>query len=454
MQRIQEEANAPNWADDILELCKMNPMYFMAFRSYALLETYDEVVNTPVPFVHKYWFIPLFFVYVVGKFLVGVVLPKDTHVSGHVFCCTSTSSYRSDSFFDLVEFFDNSRTSATLYCTSDCQRKYQDQDRKSANIATIGSTFRNISPFAFFRGIPDLWRVNMMMAKLLEVERFRWKVVVFNVLLAEHVKYLGLRSSIREVKSFHTYSPMPYQLLAVENTRIFTHQHGIQATSGNRAMAIPKFAPVNYLVYGAFWVDNFSRKAHPESNIYPVGNPRFDRLVERRTERSSEIDLLFVSGSHILDRSDFDECEYRELVESVVGICSDQGWKLVIKLHPIEGPEYYESWGYEEYITDEDDIIDLLLCSDVAVTDVSTAFLESILVGTPMVVTQHTDMDLGLDGIDDIEGLTFPESLTQARKDILRLKGSIVSEAAISSSSIMEIGDTEARIERVVTATS
>jgi hypothetical protein len=168
------------------------------------------------------------------------------------------------------------------------------------------------------------------------------KKIAFNFLVVEFIKYRSIENTAEGIDSFHTFAPMPYQIKAISHENIYAYQHGIENDEGTRAMAIPQYAPISYFVWGELWTDRFRRKAHPDSAVYPVGSPRYDTLVDKRGTQRRSIDLLFISGAHTLSREGANESAYRDIVETVVNICEQQGWELTIKLHPIEGPEQYE----------------------------------------------------------------------------------------------------------------
>jgi hypothetical protein len=238
---------------------------------------------------------------------------------------------------------------------------------------------------------------------------------------------------------------MPYQLKSVDSDRMFVYQHGVEADDGDRSFSIPKYAPVNYVIWGNVWFEEFKQKSHQESSIYPIGSPRYDRLVERRTERNVDIDVLFVAGSHVIDKTGFDGAAYRELVESVVDLCDRNDWKLAIKLHPVEDSSYYEQLGCDQYIVSEDDISTLLLRSDVAVTDLSSSFIESLAVGTPMIVTQSSS-DRGYQSFRSVSGIEFPDSLSNALSTIKQIKGYRIPVEDINESGFIQMGDSKEEI--------
>jgi hypothetical protein len=277
------------------------------------------------------------------------------------------------------------------------------------------------------------------MAQLLEVESLRYRIVAFNFLVVEYIKYRSVKNTAGVIESFHTFAPMPYQTKAICNKKIYAYQHGVEKDNG-RAMSIPRYAPVTYLIWGDFWVNKFNNeeKIHPDSKIYPVGSPRHDNLINKRGSRGQSIDLLFISGSHTLSREGANKDAYRNLVDMVVNMCEQRGWELVIKLHPIEEPEKYKKWGYSGYITDETSIETLLLKSEIAVTDLSSAYLESICLGTPIVVTQSsTAMDI--EPSNQLGGLVFPDSIDESKDKISELKGSDVSIRDIKDSNLLNL---------------
>lgn len=396
MKRVEQETASNSWSDDILNLCSDNSFYFTAFRAYVILEGHGRVQSTSVPYIHRIWFLPLILGYVVGKRILGILSRSKPQLSGHVFCCNSAAPYKTEAFFELVNEFHDADKQTTLFGVSDALDAFHETgDNDDVNKVSFGGSFTTVSPVAVIRVLPHLWRKAGKMGDVLEIESRRRRIIAFNFLVTEFIKYDGIKRTDAGIDTFHTYAPMPYQLEAINHHQIYVYQHGIEADMGDRAFSIPKYAQVTYFVWGDAWVDKFERKSHPDSEVFPVGTPRYDALYERRKERDVDIDVLFVSGSHVIDNEEYDNEAYHELVDGVVEMCKERGWRLAIKLHPIENADQYEQWGYDNYITDEDNISDLLLRSDVAVTDLSSSFTESLVLGTPMVVTQSSQY-LGL----------------------------------------------------------
>jgi hypothetical protein len=446
MNRAAREAKSNSWSDDILELCSENSLNFTAFRAYVLLESHGRVMASSAPFIHRMWFLPLIIGYITGKRIIGLITRSAPQLSGHVFCCNSTAPYKTEAFFELAEYFCESGDETTLFGVSGVEDEFkQYTDMEEISTVTFGDCFFTVSPVAVLSAIPDLWNRSREMGKILEVESFIMNVIAFNFLITEFIKYQALTNADQKIETFHTYAAMPYQLKAVNHERIFLYQHGIEADEGNRGFSIPKYAPIRCVIWGETWHDEFERKAHSESAIYPIGSPRYDALADRRSERDVDIDVLFVSGSHVIENEAYDATAYRNLVEQVVELCNEHEWELAIKLHPIEDIDFYEQLGYDQYVVDENDISTLLLRSDIAVTDVSSSFIESLVLGTPMVVTQNS-INMGFDSFGSAHGIAFPETLPEAVDTITRLKGHRISIEEVNASGFIRIGNSKEKI--------
>jgi len=356
-----------------------------------------------------------------------------------------------EGFFELVRYFNDEQEETTLFATEGCRQEFLDgYDSIDIDIVTFGKCFFTVSPITVLVALPSMWRIASKMAQLLDVENRLSRVIAFNFLVTEFIKYRAIEHTADGVESFHTLAPMPYQLKSIAHDHIYAYQHGIEAGGGDRSFSIPQYAAISYFVWGEAWIEEFEQKAHPESLIYPVGSPRYDMLVDQRGERNENIDVLFVSGTHVLQKEGYDKTAYRELVEKVVKTCEKYGWELAIKLHPVESAEYYEQRGYDEYIVDEGNISSLLLRSGVAVTDLSSAFTESVVLGTPMVVTQCSTRELDLEFVGEMDGLAFPDTLDEAIEEMSRMKGNVVPVRAIAESGFINLGDSRSTIKRIV----
>lgn len=441
MAQIDVVANNNRWPDEILRLCKRDPLYSVPFRIFIILNSHGEVQSSSVPYINQIWFFPAILAYVCWKRMNGLITHGAPTLSGHVFCCSSGSAYRTESLFRLCDYFEYNGDETTMLTVSKAEEKFRaEYDSDSTSLVSFRECFSTVSPHQVVKNIPKLWGISEKIAQSLEVKSVRYRIIAFNFLVVEFIKYRSIENTISEVDSFHTFAPMPYQIRSISHEKIYAYQHGVESSKGTRASAIPRYAQIKYFVWGDLWTDRFRKKANSGSAIYPVGSPRHDALVDKRRTKteSGSIDVLFISGSHVLSQEGVNEAAYKDLVEMVVDICEQHGWEPVIKLHPIEGTERYEQWGYDEYITSETDIEALLLESEIAVTDLSSAYIESICLGTPIIVTQSSKT-MDLEPSYEIEGLCFPNSLTEARGHISKLKGSHIPVEDIKQSELMNL---------------
>jgi hypothetical protein len=449
MRQVEKEIKSGQYSEQFLDLFEEDPFYFAAYRVYYLLAMHGRVMSSSVPFVHRLFFLPAILLYITVKRLTGIAGTTAPVVEGHVFCCHSTADYKIGAFFEL---FDAIEEPTTVLAVEGAKRRFLDsEDRPEDAVVTFGETFTRVSPIRVLRALPWLWRITREVGDGLEVESTRYRIVVFNFLVTEHVKSEALHRSARSVDSFHTYSPAPYQITSIPPQDIYAYQHGIETDHTERSFAIPPYVPINYFVWGAPWKRSFERKAHPEASIYAVGSPRLDRMFRRHREVDPTYDVLFISGSHVIGQDNIDAHAYRGLVETVVGAAVDREWSLKIKLHPIETPERYEEWGYEAYVTSENDLEDLLRNAAVAVTDVSSAFIESVVMGTPIVVAQQS-LDRGLDRYG-VPGAIFPDSTAGVRRSLGDVHGRHISQKDLIDSDALVIGDSVERIADILGAT-
>lgn len=449
MRQVDREIKSGRYSERFLDLFEEDPFYFAAYRVYYLLAMHGQVMSSSVPFVHRWFFLPAILAYITVKRLTGIARATAPVVEGHVFCCHSTADYKIAAFFEL---FDAIEEPCTVLAVEGAKRRFLDSENRPEDaVVTFGETFTRVSPIGVLRALPWLWRITREVGDGLEVESTRHRIVVFNFLVTEHVKSVALNQSARSVDSFHTYSPAPYQITSIPPQDIYAYQHGIETGRNDRSFAIPPYVPINYFVWGAPWKRSFERKAHPEASIYAVGSPRLDRIFRRHREVDPTYDVLFISGSHVLDAEHLDARAYRELVETVVEFAEEREWSLKIKLHPIETPERYEEWGYEAYVTPESDLEALLTNASVAVTDGSSAFIESVIIGTPVVVAQQS-LDMGLDRYG-VPGATFPDSTAGVRRSLGDLHGRHVSQEDLIDSDVLVVGDSVERIADVLGAT-
>jgi hypothetical protein len=208
--------------------------------------------------------------------------------------------------------------------------------------------------------------------------------------------------------SVHTYSPMPYLIENTKKDRIFVYQHGTQWKSANTLMAVPFYIPLTYFIWSDLWAESFEDASHPDSQIISVGSPWHDHLAKSYTETKPKFDVLLISQSHDLQTQAEDE-RYKKFVKTIVEVCERNKLDLKIKLHPKESNAWYRDHGLSNYIDEFEDIDIALQQTQVAVTDHSSAFVESSVYGTPIVVADIHEKNLS--SLAPVQGVFFPETI-------------------------------------------
>jgi hypothetical protein len=177
-------------------------------------------------------------------------------------------------------------------------------------------------------------------------------------------------------------------------------------------------------------------------------------MIERRSERPEQLayDVLLFGQSHVLGK--WKPNRYEKYVRTIVKACESSDYRLAIKLHPHEDASYYEHRGWGQYVVD-DQIPEIVLESRVTITDYSSAFLESVILGSPAVLTQL------MRSIDDptiaerIHGVQLTDSMEEIAGAIdtaVEVYPIIVS--TLDQSGVFNLGNTAGRIAQYTTANS
>lgn len=442
----------------VSDLISEDVMSIAAYRAYYILEHNDGVLNekSEIPFITSPVFPILLFGYLVAKrlqHLRNVLVGKDTPVvEGHVLSISSTATYRFRPFLLIAKEF---APPVTLLCTHSTREKIENGD--------ITTDSWNVVSHNDFHGLVPLWstigalfdaiRINSSVADRLEVMTNRNRWIGFNLVFTELIKSMSFAAGKGDLKSFHTQSPSPYALRNVDENNFFLYQHG-QGISMTERIAIADYH-LTYFIWGPGWrpEEHVSKKAIDVINFVPIGNPVYDEMLRRRSERpeSPAFDVLLFSQSHVL--GEWVPEEYEEYVQTIINFCEKKGYRLGVKLHrPAEDSTYYERRGWGEYIVDGD-IQDAIINSRITITDCSSAFLESVIMGSPAVLTQLmceiTDRKLAeqITGVHHTEDLKeIPDTITAA------LTSYPVPVEALENSGVFTLGGTAERIVEFVTA--
>lgn len=387
--------------DDLGAFLRDHPLAYAAYRiNYLLEHDRDISERDEIPFLTSVVFPVVLCGYVlfarargVGERLLGAERPPTLGPDGHLFVMSSQSGYRTETFLDVARQLNDDGQDVVLLCSPSAESRQEEWEREGF-VTTAHRTLHSHL---------TLWRVvrNMLVAAVLVYRLHRIAGIprrrlslCYNFLFLESVKRETVTELVDGAPKIHTFSPMPYIIDSSVPDRTFVYQHGLQQPTDGRIMAAPFFAPLTYLLWGDPWRDTFERCTHPDSQLWVVGSPWHDHLAEKGSEgRATSYDVLFVSGSHAAVDSVI-EADFERLVANVVEYCEREERSLAIKLHPLETSGWFEERGWGGYITDFDDIDDALLASRASVTNGSTAFIESAVLGVPAIVADLWEYDL------------------------------------------------------------
>jgi len=143
------------------------------------------------------------------------------------------------------------------------------------------------------------------------------------------------------------------------------------------------------LLWGRGWKVNFAREAHPETEFYAVGSPYFDHLqTVARGFDDRVYDVLIIGGSHASDPQEALPWTYEAVVTEALLVAESLNYNVAIKLHHNEPIEWYEARGLDQYVVEFTDIVDAVGDSKVVVNVKSSAFVEAVAMGVPVIVDE------------------------------------------------------------------
>jgi hypothetical protein len=172
--------------------------------------------------------------------------------------------------------------------------------------------------------------------------------------------------------------------------------------------------------WGAATEEWYRNRAPQRARFVVTGNPRFDTFPARRGARVRDPSRPFTVVVCTGFVSEFSVCASDALNLALIQATVDwaaarEEVRVVHKMHPGEEPGYYATaaaalqWRHERFtMTNEPILHDLLQSSDVLVTGYSTTVVESILLGTPVIVGDFEQRRLL--PIDRLPGVTVASS--------------------------------------------
>ncbi len=206
-----------------------------------------------------------------------------------------------------------------------------------------------------------------------------------------------------------------------------TLQHGILPPSPGDALHIPAWSD-HVAVWGQRSRAWFMEAGIQADRIAVTGCPRFDTYAHLRGEdkappdpEDAQVTLLLNPSSPSLRAA---------MLHEFAGAVQDTTWRLVLRLHPAEDMEQLRGvWRAiapqdtraRATLSQQEPLVGILQASDVVVTYDSTAGLEAMLLGKPVVVygSHLFPTPSRYPTWDDAPLLTRPETLKERLQDLL-----------------------------------
>jgi hypothetical protein len=405
-----------------------------------------------VPFIFSVVFVPLMVAYTVLNWTVyrlkcGLDLAESNPASrpDHVFVMTSTHEYRTHTFEEVGKRLLEKNRDVMFLCSPSAASQMREWHEQGFQTESFKHLLRFVSMYDLFvnivRSVVATYELRCITSGEFQGSSLTY---AFNSIFIEYVKFSSIGQLMKDDPAVHTYSLMPYQVRATDPKRLYVYQHGTQRRPAEGAWAAISFFPATLLTWGEAWVENFEPLLHPETDIRVTGSPWHDYLSKSRDSSPPDWDILFIGGSQATTHSEKWEKLYEELVADLVRACENNGWSLVIKLHPIESSDWYREHGWESYVVEFESIRDALNNVDLAVTHYSSAFVESIAVGTPIILSE--EWSYGLSELRPIAGAKFADS-DELEQEIKRVRQSdLDADSIIENSQLLDIGGSVKRI--------
>lgn len=366
-----------------------------------------------VPFIFTVAFVPLIIAYT-GLKRTAYLLRYSFGSNGstpvsppdHIFVMTSTHAYRTYTFEEVGSRLLDDGEDVMFLCSPSATDRTDGWRAKGFRTESFTQLLRFVRLSELLahvvRAVIAMYRLRRVTSGEFQESSVTY---AFNSIFLEYIKFSSVKLLVRDDPTVHTYSLMPYLVRATTPERLYVYQHGVQRKPEDDEWAATTFFPATLFVWGEAWIQNYKELVHPEMRIRATGSPWHDHLSQSRDSNGAMWDILFIGGSQATTHSEEWERRYEELVGSLVRACNENDWSLAIKLHPIESSDWYREHGWENYIVEFESMEEALNSADIAVTHFSSAFVESIATGTPIILSEV--WSYGLSEIRPIEGGSF-----------------------------------------------
>lgn len=150
--------------------------------------------------------------------------------------------------------------------------------------------------------------------------------------------------------------------------------------------------PTKTAVYGHAFRDTLVKKCnYPKNSVVVTGAQRFDRIAEKGTNIGKELGIPENKNILTLITSPVPRGENEALTKAVfLAVKSFSDTQMVVKIHPNESDSVYHDMkrqlASDAIIVRDIDLYDVIRSSAATMTYLSTAGMESILLGKPLIV--------------------------------------------------------------------
>jgi len=458
---MSREGNEEPIEEEFADLRALFERYPLAYAGYRIShidrhsdDHRDNIASgtaeaSEVPFLTS----PLFPVILLGYLFIArlqhiiwrlIGLRKDSVTAAdHLFSMTSSHGYRTYLSLDLASELHNRGCDVALLCSPGVADHRKEWEETGARTVTHRELHGRIPFHVSLRSVLRAVGVTITLIRGADVvSGFGQYTRYYNYVFLEHVKRDSVRPLINDETSVHAFSPMPYLITAASPSRVYVYQHGIQWPDGKLMMAAPFFVPLTYFVWADSWREHFRDYVHSKSRIVTAGSPWYDQLAERTEDTKPSYDVLLV-GNAVGHHSKLPP-SYKQMVQNVVSFCEEHGYSLAIKLHPLEESSQYEEYGWGHYVVPYEDIDTALLDARVSVTNTSSAFVESAVLGVPAVVADLGGR--GLSSLSPVDNVRFTDgpAVTDA------LSSALDDPSTFSSNNASPMVRVEGSVERIL----
>ncbi len=145
-----------------------------------------------------------------------------------------------------------------------------------------------------------------------------------------------------------------------------------------------------------------------ENNIFVTGRPRYKNLYEGKIKKLNNVRDMYTDRIYEFDKNKFtilfttNPIDYKTNKKLITGVLRSLKElnlldNLIIKLHPREYGLFHkgliDQMNVSPIIVQDVEILDLIKSSDLLLSRVSTTILESITIGTPVIVLDDVNSD-------------------------------------------------------------